>query len=90
MFYDGIENINIVILGNKPDQSGGQNDEWNVRWEFVMTFNKGEVLSTGGSDPANQYDFDMNHTLINPTPKWKQFFTRAELVNKRGMFPPAA
>ena len=65
IFFDGITNVTVTILGNKPNQNETTNDKWNLRWEFVMEFKKGQVLSSGGDDPAPEYHFKKGQTKIN-------------------------
>jgi hypothetical protein len=69
IFFDGITNINVTILGNKPDQTDNDiptsEDVWNLRWEFIMTFKKGQILSTGYTDPAYPYKFHRENVVIN-------------------------
>jgi hypothetical protein len=84
IFYDGVKNINIVILGHKGNQDVGRNDHWDLRWEFVMKFKKGNILVTGYNDPQIHYDFKLEQTPINgpnSVPGRKIFFKRNELVD---------
>lgn len=83
IFFDGVNNVGVIILGNKPNQDDAHNDKWNVRWELFLQFKKGNILSTSGSDPQVEYHFSVGQTRINE----KSFFKRSELVNKRGMKP---
>ncbi|UPZ17814.1 hypothetical protein [Flavobacterium humidisoli] len=84
IFYDGIQNIHITILGNKPNQNDATNDKWNLRWEFYMKFKNNNILSTGGSEPQIEYNFVVPQTQINIK---KEFFTRSQFLKVRGMTP---
>jgi hypothetical protein len=82
IFYDGVKNINIIILGHKGNQNSdripARNDKWNLRWELVMQFKKGNIISTGYSEPALEYNFHLEQTLINNPAinGQKKFFTK--------------
>jgi hypothetical protein len=82
--YDDISNIKMDITWNKPNEGGMNNDHWEFRYEFVLTFKNGQVLSTGGSDPAFRADFWPTIRRFNG----KTDFKRSELVDHRGMINP--
>jgi hypothetical protein len=69
IFFNGIKNFSVVILGNKPDATSdamiNKHDYWVLRWEFMMRFAKGNILSTGYTDPAYEYHFGRDQSLIN-------------------------
>lgn len=79
IFYDGVINVGMNILGNKTNQNETTNDKWNVRYEFVMQFKKGNILSTCANDPAVEYHFQLAQTNINS----KSFWERKELTDHR-------
>ena len=86
IFYDGVKNINILILGHKPNQDLNVNDKWNIRWEFLMKFKKGNILATGYNDPAIEYNFKKEQTAINSPvsiPGRKKYFKRNQLLDHR-------
>ena len=88
IFYDGINNVNILILGSKRNKDEATNDQWNVRWEFVLNFKKGNTLSTGGSDPAIEYHFAVQQTQINVPnvhPGSVTSFKKGQFFNERKM-----
>jgi hypothetical protein len=92
LFYDGVKNISVVLLGNKPNQNGGTNDEWNLRWEFMLIFKKGNVLCTGYNDPAISYDFTVGQTQINNPNTGagrRSYFLRPSLLDHRTLIPGA-
>ncbi len=91
IFYDGVKNINITIFGHKPDQDEIWKDEWNIRWEFMMKFKKGNILSTGYNDPSIPYKFTVEHTPLNAPETIKgrkSFFDRSDLKTNRTLHIP--
>lgn len=90
IFFDGIKNISVVILGNKPNQDAVTNDEWNIRWEFMLKFKKGNILCTGGNDPSIPYNFTVAQTQINNPnagPGRRSYFLRENLLDHRTLIP---
>lgn len=90
IFYDGIKNISIILLGNKRNQDAITNDEWNVRWEFMLSFKKGNILCTGYNEPAIPYNFTVSETQINNPNAGtgrRAYFLRENLLDHRTLIP---
>ncbi len=83
IFYDGVKNVQIRIFGHKPNYQPSLNsDEWDVRWQLVLNFKKGQVLATPFF-PNVDFDFGERQRLINPG---RTHFSRDLLNNPRILY----
>jgi len=75
--YENVESIDATVTYWKPDAGKGditgqdvavtyESDKWNARAEVVLLFESGKILSTNGSDPAQELNFGKGRKTYTP------------------------